>query len=327
MRWLGTWEGFERIDALGKAGEDFLFILSYDRSRIFAEPLDALPEGVYWALGNWNGGEPSAPPPPVRYRFISRPIPYPRYLRAFERVMRAIEAGETYLLNLTFPAPVECDLSPETIYRYAAAPYRLLVPGAFVCFSPEAFVTIRQNTIATYPMKGTADASLPDAAKRLLDDPKETAEHVMIVDLMRNDLNRVATATQVRRFRYLETIRAGGRELIQSSSEISARLDGEWRSRIGAILEAITPAGSITGTPKRKTMEIIAEAEGEERGFYTGVYGVVRGEELRSAVMIRFLALDGKRWRYHSGGGITAMSDPKKEYAELVGKVYLPFSF
>jgi len=148
---------------------------------------------------------------------------------------------------------------------------------------------------------------------------------VMITDLMRNDLNRIAADVRVERFRYIDRIRAGEKELLQVSSEISGKLPADWRSRIGTMLREITPAGSVTGTPKRKTLEIIERIEGYERGFYTGVFGVCRGEELRSAVLIRFVEQTSEGLVYKSGGGITLDSDPTSEYRELIDKIYLPF--
>ena len=323
MRWYEREAGFRRIDRLGAEGEDFLFLLSYDRSRIYAEPLDRLPPGLFYRLDDWQNYTPRPVAPPRIFR--ADPLPYARYREAIGRVQEEIRAGNTYLLNLTFPTPVESDRTLEELFHAAHAPCKLHVPGLFSCFSPERFVTIREGTVRTFPMKGTLDASLPDASRRLLADEKETAEHVMITDLMRNDLNRIAEKVRVERFRYLETIRAGERELLQASSEIAGELPGEWRGRLGTLLERITPAGSVTGTPKRRTCEIIAEVEEYERGFYTGIFGVCRGEELRSAVLIRFIETTPEGLLYKSGGGITLQSDPESEYRELLQKIYLPF--
>ena len=326
MRWYKSQEGFERIDRLGASGEDFLFILSFDRERIFAEPLDALPKDLYYQIdGEGRLPRPLSPRPPSPALKSRHPLPYARYKEAFDQVIEAIRRGETYLLNLTFPTPIESDWSPEEIFTHAEAPYKLSVNGEFCCFSPERFLTIEKGIVRTYPMKGTIDTSLPDAAERILSDPKETAEHVMITDLMRNDLNRIATEVRVERFRYLDRIRAGEKELLQVSSQIRGTLPPHWRSQLGSLLREVTPAGSITGTPKRSTVELIRSIEGYDRGFYTGVFGICREEMLRSAVMIRYIEKDNEgRYLYKSGGGITFMSDPKSEYEELIDKVYIP---
>ena len=320
-------EGFQRIDALGAKGEDFFFLISFDRKQILAEPLGQLPENLLYRLEEWSNEPDSLRVSAHKSRRPIRisPPDYAEYLKAFENVIEEIRRGNTYLLNLTFKSPVETDASLAGIYHTAQAPYKLHLPGAFTCFSPEKFITIRQRRIHTFPMKGTIDTSVPDARQRILADPKETAEHVMITDLMRNDLNRVAQNVRVARFRYLDEIPAGEKRLYQVSSEIIGDLEEGWRSRIGSILAEITPAGSVSGTPKHKTLEIIGKTENYERGFYTGVFGVCQGEELRSAVLIRFLEKgpNGQLY-YKSGGGITLESDPEKEYRELIAKIYLP---
>jgi para-aminobenzoate synthetase component 1 len=322
MQWLDREAGFRRIDRLGEEGEDFFFLISYDRSRIYAEALDRLPPGLLYRLDDWQNYTPRPVAPSRTFR--ARPLSFDRYRKAIERVQEEIRAGNTYLLNRTFSTPVECNRDLEEIFHAAHAPCKLHIPGLFSCFSPERFIRIEKGIVRTFPMKGTIDASLPDAARQILADGKETAEHVMITDLMRNDLNRIATGTRVERFRYIERIRAGERELLQVSSEIRARFPRNWRSRLGALLFEITPAGSGTGTPKRKTVEIIDEIETHDRGFYTGVFGVCRGEELRSAVLIRYIEKQEEGLIYKSGGGITLQSDPYREYREMIDKIYLP---
>ena len=174
-------------------------------------------------------------------------------------------------------------------------------------------------------MKGTIEASTPNAKEKILANEKEMAEHIMIVDLMRNDLGMVATDIKVEKFRYIEKIKAGDKELLQVSSKISAKLPTNWRENISSILNTMLPAGSITGTPKRSTVEIIKNIENYKREFYTGVFGIFDGKNLYSAVMIRFIEnRDGKLF-YKSGGGITIDSDAQSEYVELIDKIYLPF--
>jgi para-aminobenzoate synthetase component 1 len=173
-------------------------------------------------------------------------------------------------------------------------------------------------------MKGTIDAKIPDAKEKILSNKKEMAEHVMVVDLLRNDLNIVSKHVKVEKFRYVESIKAGSRELLQVSSKISGELEESWQDRLGSIMIKLLPAGSITGTPKKKTVEIIKEVEGYERGFFTGVFGVFDGDSLDSAVMIRFVERQGDKLYYKSGGGITIDSKVEDEYNELKEKVYVP---
>ena len=209
----------------------------------------------------------------------------------------------------------------------------------FVCFSPETFVRIKGGRIYSYPMKGTLDASLPNAEKLLMEDQKEAAEHATIVDLIRNDLSRVAEDVRVDKYRYVDVLHTNKGDILQTSSEISGRLPEDYPHHLGEILDAQLPAGSITGAPKDKTMQIIQEAEGYDRGFYTGIMGIYDQGELNSAVMIRFIEEEEvfpsktenrmnyeaiRKLYFKAGGGITSKSDCRKEYEEVIQKIYLP---
>ncbi len=283
-------------------------------------PLAALPSDIRFAIDT-----PQRPAAPATraYRYAS--VDFATYRHAFDRVIEEIRRGNTYLLNLTFPSELFTPLSLREIYRTVEAKFKLLYRDRFVCFSPERFVNIAADRIYTYPMKGTIDATLPDAARQILDNPKEMAEHVMVVDLLRNDLSRVAKRVRVERFRYIDKIRAGERELLQVSSRIAGDLACGWQDRLGDIMLSLLPAGSITGAPKRSTTEIIRRVESYERGYFTGIFGTFDGERLDSAVMIRFIERDGDRLIYKSGGGITIDSDARSEYDELREKIYVPF--
>ncbi len=320
--WYGKEEGYRQIDTLGDARTPFLFIISYDQNRIFVQPLKSLDNDIYYKLETWRNY-------PVQKRekgfsFSKQPVAFARYQKALAKVHKEIRQGNTYLLNLTFKTPIETDLSLKEIFTYARAKFKLYFKDRFICFSPERFVEITGDTIATYPMKGTIDADIPDAKAKILADEKEMAEHVMIVDLMRNDLGIIGSEVKVEQFRYVEKIRAGDKALLQVSSKITAKLPKGWHSRIGTLLSQILPAGSITGTPKKKTVEIIEKIEDFDRGFYTGVFGVFDGASLRSGVMIRFIEKEGKQLYYKSGGGITIDSDARSEYEELIDKIYFP---
>ncbi len=322
QEWLSQEEGFETIDRLGASRRPFLFVISFDKSKLFAQPLDRLDEQIYYKLEGWRNDTPNGATPPTH--LTTTPYAFASYEKRLLRVLHEIRQGNTYLLNLTFKTPIETTLSLHEIFTHAKAKFKLYFKDQFICFSPERFVEIEGETIATYPMKGTIDASLPDAKARILADSKEMAEHVMIVDLMRNDLGIVGHRVRVERFRYVEEIEAGRKRLLQVSSKVTAQLPDDWRDGIGRLLSQILPAGSITGTPKRRTVEIIEELEPSKRGFYTGVFGVFDGESLRSSVMIRFIQKQGEQLYYHSGGGITLDSDPLREYQELQDKIYLP---
>ncbi len=308
----------DRLSALAAEGRPFLFVISYDKRDVFAAPLDRLPPGIRVAIRR----------PPARGghlpRMHKKPIPFTRYEEAFGRVIAQIEAGNTYLLNLTFPTPISLPLELHEIFERANAPFKLLFEDRFVCFSPEPFVTIENDTICTYPMKGTIDAAVEGAEAKILADEKEMAEHVMVVDLLRNDLGIVGERVRVERFRYLDRIVTADKTLLQVSSKITARLPSDWPSRLGEIMGALLPAGSVTGTPKKKTCEIIASVESHERGFFTGVFGVCDGRRLTSSVMIRYIERTPGGLVYKSGGGITIDSDAGAEYREMLDKVYFP---
>ena len=323
MMFMKGKEGFNAINRLGRNRTPFLFILSYDKRKIFVQPLEKLDDDIFYKLEDWRNY-------PVKKRekdftFSKHPTDLFTYQKAMEKIREEIRSGNTYLLNLTFQTPVESSFTLEEIFTYARAKFKLYFKGEFICFSPERFVEIEDDTIATYPMKGTIDADLPDAKESILSNEKEMAEHVMIVDLMRNDLGIIGKDVKVEKFRYVDRIKAGDKELLQVSSKITATLPPDWHGQIGTLLDKITPAGSITGTPKKRTMEIIDEVESYDRGFYTGIFGVFDGKNLRSGVMIRFIEEKNGQMLYKSGGGITIDSDAQSEYNELADKIYLPF--
>jgi para-aminobenzoate synthetase component 1 len=160
----------------------------------------------------------------------------------------------------------------------------------------------------------------------LLADRKEIAEHVTIVDLIRNDLSQVASGVHVSRFRYVEEIQTASKTLLQVSSEVVGDLEDDYAARIGDILVRLLPPGSVSGAPKPRTLEIIRDVEQEQRGYYTGVFGIFDGERLDSGVMIRFIEKQGDRYFYRSGGGITTQSTAASEYQEVIDKVYVPLT-
>ena len=128
------------------------------------------------------------------------------------------------------------------------------------------------------------------------------------MDLIRNDLSIVAEDVTVKKYRYIDRLKTNKGELLQVSSEICGRLPHDFYSNLGEILFSLLPAGSISGAPKPKTLEIIERAEGYERGFYTGIFGWFDGQNLDSAVMIRFVEQNGEQLIFKSGGGITSQS-------------------
>ncbi len=316
------------MNDFGANGIPFLFVIDYEMKNPIVVRLDELDRAdIEPAINGVEFAASPAPTMPERVVWAPSPVTYDRYLESFEVVRRHFRLGNTYLANLTFPTPIETNLSLEQIYALSNARYKLRFADRFVVFSPESFVHIRNDTIASFPMKGTIDADLPNAEQTILADEKETAEHITIVDLIRNDIGMIADSVRVARFSYIDTIETPFKRLLQVSSEIRGRLSSDWQGRIGSILFSLLPAGSICGAPKLKTVEIIREAELDGRGYYTGVFGVFDGQALESGVMIRFVERrDDGAFFYRSGGGLTVYSDPESEYQELIDKIYVPIA-
>lgn len=311
-----------QMNSMGSQRIPFLFAVNFEMTDGFIIPHPLTTKDVYWSIGAM--GNPIIPQPKGS-RFTAHPISAECYKAKFDTAYKGLMRGDSFLLNLTVSTPIEMDHTLESIFENSHATYKLCVPNHFVCFSLETFVRIQDNCIASFPMKGTIDAAIPDAEKVILQNYKETAEHCTIVDLIRNDLNQIARNVHVKRFRYIDRLHTNKGELLQVSSEVCGHLDNNWHTHIGDILFQLLPAGSISGAPKPSTLSIIQRSEGEKRGYYTGIFGLYDGQSLESAVMIRFIEKRNGQFFFRSGGGITINSDWKSEYDEVLQKVYLPF--
>lgn len=318
-----------QLNAWGTTRTPFFFMIDFEMQKPWALPLAALltDTPVVWfsfphSTNNLPGKHLSKAP--QSFSFEKFPISLSTYQHRFNTVVRHLQAGNSYLVNLTCKTPVQMSCTFHEAYWYSRAKYKVHIPGKLLVFSPETFVTISDNRIRTFPMKGTIDASVPDAASVILTNEKEKAEHVTIVDLLRNDLSMVSRNVKVSRFRYVEEIEAGDKRLLQVSSEICGELPQGYEGALGEILATLLPAGSVSGAPKSKTCEIIREAEGEDRGYFTGVCGIFDGKKLDSAVMIRYIEQTANGIFFRSGGGITSQSDTEQEYHEMLKKVYVP---
>ncbi len=242
----------------------------------------------------------------------------------FNKVQKNIRLGNSYLVNYTRKTKIETNLTLEEIFYHSNAKYKVFYKDFFVFFSPETFVKIIDGKILTYPMKGTIDASIENAAEILKNDKKEKAEHYTVVDLLRNDLSMVADDVKVDQFQHIDFIKTQQKDLYAMSSEISGTIKPEFDGKVGSIMQKLLPAGSILGAPKPKTLEIILDAEGYDRGYYTGVCGWFDGQNVDSCVMIRFIEKEGDQLYFKSGGGITHMSKLEDEYQEMKNKIYVP---
>lgn len=325
---IGREDIIKRMDDWGSNGTPFFFMVDFDAEKGVVMPLDEInPDELLYDFGGLTNEtcqtETAANAVPLEW--IATPECYESYCESFDYVFAQLHAGNSFLTNLTVATPVSCNWSLRQIYQAANAPYRLWVKDRFVVFSPEIFIRVDGGCIRSFPMKGTLDARIPHAEECLRNDPKERAEHATITDLIRNDLSKVADQVTVERYAYMDCIETHHGPLLQMSSEISGMLTDYYRHHLGQMLFELLPAGSITGAPKKKTVEIIRTAEHYERGFYTGVMGIFDGHKLDSAVMIRFVEQmsDGSLC-YKSGGGITFQSEAEKEYQEVIQKIYIP---
>jgi para-aminobenzoate synthetase component 1 len=333
-----------RLNELGKRAVPFLFLADFELKHPEILPLTEIdPSTILFKIGRYANCEnlAAAEWASIKQKLLGEGLTFQkhapgqaRYQAAFAEVMGQIRYGNSFLCNLTLPTPVDTNLTLREVFHLAAARYKVWYRDQFVVFSPECFVQVRGQQIATYPMKGTIRADLPGAERTILADRKEQAEHATIVDLLRNDLSMVAERVRVARYRYVERVRTHtGGELLQVSSEVVGDLPPGHRAHLGDLLFSLLPAGSICGAPKPKTLDIIAQAEGQPRGWYTGICAVYDGQDLDSGVMIRFLenapgqpapAPGLHRYQFRSGGGITHLSEATAEYDELLAKVYLP---
>ena len=318
-------ESIERMNDLAGQGRPFLFVTDYRQEHSYVEEISEVDSDFCrYSFNGVTNVEKECEEYDGTLIWEVAPPALEEYRIAFDVVKDNIWAGNSYLTNLTCKVPVETNLTLEAIFRYSDAKYKLWLKDTLVCFSPEIFVRIEEGKIKSFPMKGTIDASLPDARRLLMNDRKEAAEHATIVDLIRNDLSMVSEQVTVTRYRFCDCLETNKGPILQTSSEICGVLPEDYLSHIGDIVFRLLPAGSITGAPKPKTMEIIAEAENYERGFYTGVMGYFDGRNLDSAVMIRFIEQENGHLYFKAGGGITSKSALESEYNEVIQKIYVP---
>lgn len=253
------------------------------------------------------------------------------YLDAVARALEYIAAGDVYQANLSrgWRATLRAGVQPHHVYRRL----RQTNPGPFsgvaqldgmavISSSPERLVSVRDGTVTTRPIAGTRPRGADPAAdlalaRELHAHPKERAEHVMLIDLERNDLGRVCEAGTVHVDEFM-TI-----ESYSHVHHIVSNVCGRLRAEVtpGNVLAAVFPGGTITGCPKIRCMEIIAELEGAARGAYTGSLGYLnRDGSMDMNILIRSLQLSGRDLTLRAGAGIVADSIPERELEETRAK-------
>lgn len=313
-----------QLNKWGKSKTPFVFIIDFELQKPLAFKLaDIDPQHLRFNLNGFSNIQ-LQPSVATTLQVNSSPISLNEYQQKFDLVYKHLAYGDSFLTNLTVRTPIQVNRTLAELFDVSDAKYKLYLENDFLVFSPESFVRMAEGKIFSFPMKGTINATVPNAEVVILSDQKEMAEHVTIVDLIRNDLSLVAENVHVAKFRYIDKIKTHARTLLQVSSEIVGDLPSNFQEHLGTILVSLLPAGSVSGAPKRKTLEIIREAEREKRGYYTGIMGYFDGERLDSAVMIRYIEQVNDQLYYRSGGGITTQSVCKNEYDEILAKVYVP---
>ena len=219
----------------------FIFIINYQQDASYIEAVSSVdPAEILYNLNGFTN-QPMFAENNIaflsrkRLRWQSFPESLATYQHSFDIVQRNIFAGNSFLTNLTCRTPVETNLTLKDIYCYSKAMYKLWVRDAFTAFSPEIFIRIHNGRIYSYPMKGTINASTPSADRLLINDPKETAEHATIVDLIRNDLSMVAEQVSVSRYRYIDKLQTNQGSILQTSSEIQGVLPDDYLTNLGNI--------------------------------------------------------------------------------------------
>ncbi|HEX5801821.1 MAG TPA: aminodeoxychorismate synthase component I [Azospira sp.] len=329
-------------EAAGAAGLHVVAALDYELGHLFEPASGRVPAGTlghFWLfservelaaaeLDTWLAMQAGDPPRPACIAGFAPQLDAAAYELAVARIRDYIAAGDCYQVNLTFPFAGRVVGDPFALYARLRAAQPVahggLVMTAEACilsFSPELFVERAGGIIRSRPMKGTApraDDAAGDAAARvaLAASAKDRAENVMIVDLIRNDLGRIARSGSVRveSMCVVETYPS----VHQMTSTVSAACDAD----LATVLAALFPCGSITGAPKVRAMQIVGELERARRGLYTGALGWIgRGGDFRFSVAIRTLLVgaDGGL-RYGVGSGIVWDSRPAAEYAECLLK-------
>ncbi|MGA3048330.1 MAG: aminodeoxychorismate synthase component I [Terracidiphilus sp.] len=315
-------------------GQPLAWFGIYDRVHVFDHRTGAFLEG-----------EPPGLDSPAMAKFraaqsINDTVPDPsvessialtnsQYAQRIEAIHEWIRSGDVYQLNFTVPIRLHTSGSLAALYRRLCvrqpAPHCAFLHTSsnrrILSFSPELFFHLESQTpnrrITTRPMKGTAPRGRTtredrELAEWLRNDPKNRAENVMIVDLLRNDLGRLCRYGSVRTQNLFAVERYP--TLLQMTSTVT----GELRPDVNfqQILRALFPCGSITGAPKVRAMQLLANIEDEPRGVYTGAIGFFSKQESIFSVAIRTLELDGNHGKMGVGSGIVIDSDSANEFRE-----------
>ncbi|MBI4514216.1 MAG: anthranilate synthase component I family protein [Deltaproteobacteria bacterium] len=323
------------LPVLECAWYDWALVFDY-RTRAWQLASSFLTAGELHAVGQKIMAATRATPAPAAQltASLTHNVTHAEYIAAVRRALAYIAAGDIYQVNLAqrFDAAVR-GMTPRAAAATLFAHWQQRHPMPFAAYldcadftvisnSPECFLQLTPATIATFPIKGTRPRGMDNAhdvanALALRTDAKEAAEHVMIVDLERNDLGRLCQPGSV------EVTEFATVQSYPTLHHLVSAVHGRRRAGIelAEILSATFPGGSITGAPKIRAMEIIDELEPVRRGFYTGAVGFLDAHGAGCFnIAIRTALGCGDKLTFHAGGAIVADSDPQAEYEETLLK-------
>ncbi|MGK2927121.1 MAG: anthranilate synthase component I family protein, partial [Lysobacterales bacterium] len=306
-----------------------------DRAAVVAETPELLAEVLerVRAIGAGPKSQPDqqfAPHPDPHLAGIVEQDPQ-RFEASVRRIHEYLRAGDVFQVNISRPWTGHFEAPPDpwrlyqSLCRANPAPFAGMMrwgEDVLLSSSPERLVQTRGRIVQTRPIAGTRPRGAgPEQdlalSRELLGNLKERAEHVMLIDLERNDLGRVCRpgSVQVDELMVIETYAHVHHIVSNVRGELAA-----WAGPVQA-LKAVFPGGTITGCPKVRCMEIIAELEGEGRGFYTGSMGYLgRDGDMDLNILIRSMLVNGTRFRFRTGAGIVADSEPENEVQETADK-------
>ena len=274
-------------------------------------------------LAGHPGGRPALPPCTV-----AGTVTREEFLADVKRCLDHIAVGDIYQVQIGHELTVRSTAGPLGVYHRLRArnpsPYMFLAPLAghlLIGASPELFVRVENGIVTMRPLAGTepcgAQADIAVAARRLLGDPKELAEHVMLVDLCRNDIGRICQPGTLNVPQMLAIERFA--RVLHLVSTVTGRI-GQ-RADVFDVIAAAFPAGTMTGTPKVRAMEIIESVERSRRGMYAGALGLLTSGYLNTALCIRTMVYGDGQYRLRASAGVVADSQPEREWTETLAKL------
>lgn len=336
--WSGSWnalDGFLAQNAERKCVGFLGYDLRDDIEPVLRKVADEFPwpsmqVAAFDRVEEWWPDEVPEPPAVVSAEGLHAHTSRADYEARIEQVVERICAGDIFQANLTQPFTATFDGDPRLLFWKLchespapfAAYYETAAGESVLCSSPEEFLFVDGDFVRTRPIKGTRPRSTdPVEDRRLMEEllasEKDQAELAMIVDLLRNDLGKIAETGSVRVGEFPE--HESFAHVHHTFATVTARMRPE--VSLVDLLRATFPSGSITGAPKLRTMEIIEELELVRRGIYTGAIGWFGpGRAMHLNVAIRTMAFKDGRVRFNTGGGITADSVPALEYEETLHK-------